>query len=291
MPQDRHLPRLSWNNKEKGALLARAVELRRRTPTMTSLDALMHAQDVIAERRRKKKFTVHLRRVLLTRLSTLESKLAKGGTHTEDITPKVQHWPLPADAPVEPAPVELAPEVPPPEPAAPAPDPELSEEPLSPLVLLCREVGSVIGSALAREMGHLAPILMSALRETLAAQIAADTTLPETMIFDQYAGASTGAAKRRPRVAVAGLLPPQQQTMQHTFPQVDFRWLDHSSNGETVKSVTRACDEVYLMTKFIRHHTQNAVDRQKRVMVNGGVTDLTRIIAARYANGNGSGAH
>jgi hypothetical protein len=267
----RNKSRLTWNKEEKLRVADRAAALRRETPTLSSLSALYAAQDVLPESRRKEEFGWHFRPSMLKRLAALEERyrLEPDLCRHEAVAQKAEQLIVDQQGAGS-TPASLATEAP-----QPAPEPPS-------LAAMCRELGTAFGAALAQQ---IAPALLNAMRDALTAQL--NQSMPQQQDthpqYDDYW--STTPKPRAPRVAVAGLLGSQRMEIMGSFPQIDFRWLDNGAPGTTVKEVSRTCDEVYLMTKFIRHHTQNAVPREKRVMVNGGVSDLTRLLGARYANG------
>ena len=281
MAYDPHASRLNWSYSEKEQVIRRAVQLRRETSTMTSMHALFAAQDVLPDVRRKKRFTHYFQNALLNALAESEEKMRRN--------PELIPEPAPIEtfSAAEPEPLAEEPALETPEPKyepleIPAPAPTMPT-----LAEMCREIGSALGAAFAREFG---PVLIHAMKETMIEQIAKAAeqqgVMPEALI-DFGDKEYIAGTKHRKRVAVVGLLGSQRSTIEESFPNIDFRWIDNGANGSTVKTVAHTCDEVFLMTKFISHRTQDACPRSKRVMINGGVTDLSRVLATRYANGNG----
>jgi hypothetical protein len=267
----RKKPRMAWNNEEKLRVADRAAALRRETPTLSSLDALYAGQDVLPEGRRKKEFTWHFKPSMLKRLSMLEERYRlEPDLYIPEAVAQTPEQLIVDQQVAGSSPASLATEAP-----QPAPEPPS-------LAAMCRELGTAFGAALAQQ---IAPALLNAMRDALTAQL--NQSMPQQQDthprYDDYW--STTPKPRAPRIAVAGLLGAQQKTIKESFPNLDLRWLDNGAPGRTVKEVSRACDEVYLMTRFIAHKVQDAVPREKRVMVNGTVSDLTRLLGARYANG------
>lgn len=91
---------------------------------------------------------------------------------------------------------------------------------------------------------------------------------------------SGSADERLPAFVVVGLQPIQAQTIQQEF-KSRARIYPYSSQEARNSRICR-CHAVFLMTKFISHATHSRVAADgafaRSVMVNGGVTDLSRCI-------------
>jgi hypothetical protein len=77
------------------------------------------------------------------------------------------------------------------------------------------------------------------------------------------------------RALVVGLLPPQARKVAEAFPGCGLKFMSRERERE-VGAVAESFDHVVLMTKFISHKVQDQVPREKRELVNGGITDLRR---------------
>lgn len=86
---------------------------------------------------------------------------------------------------------------------------------------------------------------------------------------------------RKPKVAILTLLADQQQIIMRQFPEMDFRFIDRHS--KQMKEISKNCERTFIMTKFIGHKHQSEI-KGPYSMVNGGMTDLARVIRFNYPN-------
>lgn len=273
MPSQSKGLRHRWKDSEYQQVLRRALELRSAESYVSIKQASWDAQSVLPEDRRKTAYYSNLQVALKRDIIRAEEQRRRTAepdlvVRNADDSVTVVELKTPDDAP----------------------DPTPAEAVLAPptLMQMCAHIGSALGVALAEELG---PTLMDAMRETIAAQVNKAIEMAQQGMVMPESLIDFGDRKSKPRVAIAGLLEEQRRTVEEAFPNVDFRWVSHFAGKGTMKKVAGTCTEVYLMTKFISHATQNATPREKRVMVNGGVRELTRLLGARYANGNGTQHH
>jgi hypothetical protein len=273
------MAKLRWSMSEISQVIAMAAQLRRSEPDLSPRDALYRAQGAVPleEKRRKKHFTFALEGTLKKLLETAE----KNPPYVHPQDPMLLVDPNPA------VPEASPPEVVPTE---------------SLLSAIGREFGGALGAALMRQVQ---PVFAAAVQDALATLLAAKAPNGNgngaNHVEELLAQANKGAPPRdfgklpeklrAHRIAIIGLLGDQQETLRRTFPYLDFRWIDGGASGATVKHATKNCEVAFLMTKFIRHHAQNAVPRDLRVMVNGGVSDLTRLISTRFPQATALEAH
>lgn len=92
-----------------------------------------------------------------------------------------------------------------------------------------------------------------------------------------------------PKVLVLGLLPPQQRTIERSFPNLKFRFCESGTPPKTIRQVAEGCARTFSMVKFIRHNDESLVPSGKLKRVNGGVTDLTGAIMQAFPNSQFSG--
>lgn len=300
----RNEPRLRWKQKEIDIVTARAAQLRYENPALGKVEALLQAQiGNIEQTRLKKRFTTHFRIAMLKRLDAAEATYVPPAVEasaeaaaestavveaTQDFAPTIEDAPI---ATQDPAPIAAA--------AAAAPT-----TPESPMVTMCREFGAAFGAAIA---GGIAPVLESAMSrvvQTLAQQLTLPPMLMQALaqpghpasslpmppigdveVDDEHQQRDWGHLPekfRTHKVAVIGLQQIQQNTIRQEFPHIDFRMLDNGANATQVRKVSAACEATVLMTKFISHHTQGGAPRDKRIMVNGGMSDLTRVLKHHF---------
>jgi hypothetical protein len=164
---------------------------------------------------------------------------------------------------------------------------------------MLREFGTALGASLAKE---LAPMIAGPIRDAISAAKANGNganghaysagqehsiAIPAHRAAERLELNANGSTSKLPekfvthKVAVVGLKNDQRQEIKKRFPHIDFRWLDNDANGSTIGNVTRQCECSFTMVKFIRHVSDRAVIGQ-RVRINGGVSELARIISARF---------
>jgi hypothetical protein len=247
------MARLRWSYEETAKVIEKAAQLRAVEDTLSKLDAIYRAQGlVISPTRQKTNIKTYLKSVLLRQLDDLEKK-----------TPREQLAPPPTPAIEPPAPKE----------------PTLTE-----MVKLCANLfaasfAEALAPLLAREMqtmrgtngtnGHDA---LSQLQLEVPPPQRDFGKLPEKL--------------QRHKVAIVGLNADQRREITKRFPSRDFRWIDNGAKGTTVAQVTRHCEASFVMIKFVRHVTDGAVKGEHH-RVNGGVSDLARLVGARFPHANG----
>jgi hypothetical protein len=244
------MARNRWTNEEARKVVLKAAELRLTEIGIAKHDALYRAQGIVIEpARRKERIGTYFLNVLTKRLEQLEKN-----TPAQQLAPAAYV-----------------------EPAAAAPEPP-KEPTLTEMLKLCANLfaasfAEALAPLLAKEIhtvktngngnnGHDRVLIDPSV------PIAANGNLPEKL--------------HKHRIAVVGLNGDQRQELMRRFPLLDFRWLDNGARGTTMRKTIEHCEATFLMTKFVNHHAQEAVPRDRRVMVNGGVSDLTRLISARY---------
>ena len=83
-----------------------------------------------------------------------------------------------------------------------------------------------------------------------------------------------------PVVAVVGLNPVQEKTVQEAFgSKLDLRF-PARENSVSLKHAAQSSERVFMMTKFVKHTVQTMLKNNGAALtlVNGGVTDLVRVM-------------
>ena len=91
--------------------------------------------------------------------------------------------------------------------------------------------------------------------------------------------------KAKPKIAVASLLPVQQQDLLHTFKHLEFRFIPHGAPSSHAASIASRCDLVYSMTKFISHPLDHGLKdgaRGKYIPLNGAISQLKEDLTRRF---------
>lgn len=84
----------------------------------------------------------------------------------------------------------------------------------------------------------------------------------------------------QPKVLIVGLLPAQQQEIKNQFKKMEFRFLNGDTSSKVVADLMQRCDGTFV-TKWVSHKAITGISG-KYHMVNGGMTDLVRLISHHF---------
>lgn len=259
---------IRWTAEEVDQVCMRAVELLRNGTGYTKKNALREAQNnCIAEERRKKIFGTQLVLRMYKKIDEFGAVPFKP-VENPDLSKAVSAAASAAEAATKAAEVLTG---------------------TNPLIEFLKPLIAEFADSFARAS---APILAKAIQDSVsrivvtadAKPIAAPAEVPLTAAEEAAARQAHLPQKfHKHKIAIIGLLGSQQAVIKQRFPHLEIRFLDGTANKAKVESVTATCEAVFPMIKFVRHVTWHGTQGGcARVDVNGGVSELARLIESRF---------
>lgn len=229
-------------------------------------ESLMKAQRALPLMRRKRAFSQSETGIFTKLEKMVRAKVRMMAKKKEESPVQMQELQAPAPAPV----AEAAP-------VAANPTPSVQATTPSVLSLLGQALGEGFIIAISRAPAEALSVLQEVFgpsRESVP--------VPRPARHIHHDPALHHQRTNKPRVAVIGLLNGQRRAIEREMPQLDIRFLGNGEGASRVADVTANCDAAFVMTKFVSHQVERGIKARDHVRVNGGVTDLARIMRARY---------
>jgi hypothetical protein len=261
--------RIRWNEDEKLGLTLALIERQRMYPEESLLKALVHAQGVLNDDRRRK--------------IAAKSEIAWIDEYVEKVT-AAKEGRLPPDQ----IPEELVPQLemqlqdPPPV----AHDPNLVDLRTVPLQVLAEAwFGRYFAEKLEPRLEELTDALVAKKAAAMLEQL--QTQRGEKGRLHIVVPAQVRKAMR-PKVLVLGLLGSQVTTIKQKYGQeLDLTLVGSDHNHDGLESLAKSHDVGIVMTRFINHSQQDKVKNNAphTIMVSGATTDLSNILHSLVKQG------